>query len=76
MVPFAGFSMPVQYPTGIRCEHQAVRESAGLFDVSHMGEFIVKGKEALDLIQLVTSNNASNLEIGDAQYSCLPNHEG
>lgn len=75
MVEFAGFLMPVSY-AGIKEEHQKVRESVGVFDVSHMGEFIVKGKEALDLIQKVTSNNAANLSIGQAQYSCLPNDKG
>ncbi|MEM7103092.1 MAG: glycine cleavage system aminomethyltransferase GcvT [Bacteroidota bacterium] len=75
MAEFAGYNMPISY-TGIKDEHSAVRESVGVFDVSHMGEFIVRGKEALDLVQLVTSNNASKLEIGDAQYSCLPNKAG
>ena len=62
--------------TSIKDEHQCVRTNVGVFDVSHMGEFIIRGKEALDLIQKVTSNDASKLEIGDAQYSCLPNHDG
>ena len=75
MVPFAGYNMPVQY-TSIIDEHLAVRKSVGMFDVSHMGEFIVRGKEALQLVQKVTSNDASILEIGQAQYSCLPNTEG
>ncbi len=75
MVPFAGYNMPVSY-TGINDEHQAVRSRAGMFDVSHMGEFIVKGPEALDLIQRVTSNDASRLTAGRAQYSCLTNDEG
>ncbi len=75
MAEFAGFNMPISY-RGIKEEHQAVREQAGLFDVSHMGEFIIRGKEALDLIQLVTSNDAARLEIGQAQYSCLPNDQG
>lgn len=75
MVAFAGYKMPIQY-TGIRGEHAAVREGVGVFDVSHMGEFIVRGKEALDLVQKVTSNNASKLAIGQAQYSCLPNATG
>ncbi len=75
MAEFAGYNMPISY-TSIKEEHLAVRNSVGVFDVSHMGEFIVRGKEALDLIQKVTSNNVANLEIGDAQYSCLPNHEG
>lgn len=75
MAEFAGYNMPISY-TGIKEEHHAVRNNIGVFDVSHMGEFIIRGKEALDLIQKVTSNNASKLEIGDAQYSCFPNHEG
>ncbi len=75
MVPFAGYSMPVSY-SGIIEEHQTVRENVGIFDVSHMGEFLVKGAGALALIQKVTSNDASKLAIGDAQYSCLPNTEG
>jgi aminomethyltransferase len=75
MVPFAGYNMPVSY-TGINEEHQAVRTNAGVFDVSHMGEFILKGPDALDLIQRVTSNDASRLTAGKAQYSCLPNAAG
>ncbi|MEO0339695.1 MAG: glycine cleavage system aminomethyltransferase GcvT [Bacteroidota bacterium] len=75
MAPFAGYNMPISY-AGIKEEHHAVRDNVGVFDVSHMGEFIVRGKEALDLIQLVTSNDASKLEIGQAQYSCFPNKEG
>ncbi len=75
MVPFAGYMMPVQY-TGINDEHEAVRKSVGVFDVSHMGEFILKGPNALDLIQRVTSNDASKLTDGKAQYSCLPNATG
>ncbi len=75
MVEFAGYSMPVSY-TGINEEHLAVRKNAGVFDVSHMGEFIIRGPQALDLIQRVTSNDASKLKIGHAQYSCLPNLEG
>ena len=75
MVDFAGFEMPVQY-TNIKEEHAAVREAAGIFDVSHMGEFIIKGRQALDLIQLVSSNDASKLEIGRAQYACFPNKDG
>lgn len=75
MVPFAGYDMPVSY-SGIIEEHQTVREQVGMFDVSHMGEFILKGEGALDLIQRVTSNDASKLEKGDAQYSCLPNGKG
>ncbi len=75
MVDFAGFEMPVSY-TSIKEEHQAVRNGVGVFDVSHMGEFIVRGKEALDLLQYVTSNNVAKLAIGQAQYSCLPNDQG
>jgi aminomethyltransferase len=75
MAPFAGYNMPISY-TGINDEHQAVRRNAGVFDVSHMGEFILKGEQALDLIQRVTSNDASKLKAGQAQYSCLPNEEG
>ncbi|AWO02269.1 glycine cleavage system aminomethyltransferase GcvT [Chitinophaga alhagiae] len=75
MAPFAGYNMPISY-TGINDEHAAVRNSVGVFDVSHMGEFILKGENALDLIQRVTSNDASKLSAGKAQYSCLPNDEG
>ena len=75
MAPFAGYYMPISY-TGIKDEHHAVRNNVGVFDVSHMGEFIVRGREALDLIQMVTSNNAAKLEIGQAQYSCFPNKDG
>lgn len=75
MVDFAGYNMPVSY-TGINDEHLAVRKSAGVFDVSHMGEFILKGDKAIDLIQRVTSNDAGKLKNGQAQYSCLPNAEG
>ncbi len=75
MAPFAGYNMPISY-TGINVEHAAVRNNAGVFDVSHMGEFILKGPGALDLIQRVTSNDASILENGKAQYSCLPNTSG
>jgi aminomethyltransferase len=71
IVPFAGFEMPVQYPSGITAEHKAVREAAGLFDVSHMGEFILRGPQALDLIQRVTVNDASKMEVGQAQYSAM-----
>ncbi len=75
MAPFAGYNMPISY-TGINDEHAAVRRNAGVFDVSHMGEFILKGEKALDLIQRVTSNDASKLKAGQAQYSCLPNETG
>ncbi len=75
MVPFAGFEMPVSY-SGITEEHESVRNNAGIFDVSHMGQFVVTGKEAADLVQYITSNNSKKLKPGQAQYSCLPNHEG
>lgn len=75
MVPFAGYSMPVQY-SGVNDEHDTVRNAVGIFDVSHMGEFWIKGPEALNLIQKVTSNDASKLFDGKAQYSCLPNETG
>lgn len=75
MVPFAGFQMPVRYTSDIE-EHMTVRNGVGVFDVSHMGEFTVKGPGALPLIQKVTSNDASKLIPGQAQYSCLPNTEG
>ncbi len=75
MVPFAGYNMPVQY-SGIVEEHLTVRNGVGVFDVSHMGEFILKGDKALDLIQKVTSNDASVLVDGKVQYSCLPNDKG
>ena len=75
MVEFAGFYMPLSY-AGLREEHEAVRNNVGMFDVSHMGEFIIRGPKALDLIQKVTSNNAAKLYPGKAQYTCMPNHEG
>ena len=75
MVAFAGYNMPVQYE-GVNIEHETVRKSVGVFDVSHMGEFIISGKHALALIQEVSSNDASKLTIGKAQYSCLPNDNG
>ena len=75
MVPFAGYNMPVQYE-GVTLEHETVRQGVGVFDVSHMGEFFVSGPKALDLIQKVTSNDASTLTDGRAQYSCLPNETG
>lgn len=74
MVPYARFEMPVQYK-GVKVEHLAVRNNIGIFDVSHMGEFIVSGKKALDLIQYATSNNAAKLFPGKIQYSCLPNKQ-
>ncbi|MER3463102.1 MAG: glycine cleavage system protein T [Chitinophagaceae bacterium] len=75
MAEFAGYNMPISY-TGINDEHATVRKNAGVFDVSHMGEFMLKGEGALDLIQRVTSNDASKLTAGKAQYSCLPNDNG
>jgi len=75
MVEFAGYSMPVQY-TGVNDEHEAVRNGVGVFDVSHMGEFMLRGKGALDLIQKISSNDASVLFDGKAQYACIPNETG
>ena len=75
MIPFAGYDMPVRYTTLME-EHMAVRESVGVFDVSHMGEFILEGPSALDLIQRISSNDASTLTVGQAQYSCMPNDQG
>ncbi len=75
MAEFAGYNMPISY-SGINDEHAAVRNNAGVFDVSHMGEFMVKGEHALDLIQRVTTNDASKLSAGKAQYSCLTNLQG
>lgn len=75
MASFAGYNMPISYQ-GIKDEHFAVRKSVGMFDVSHMGEFIVSGEKAFDLVQYVTSNNVAKLKIGDAQYSCFPNKDG
>ena len=75
MVPFAGYNMPVQY-SGLSDEHLTVRAAVGMFDVSHMGEFFLKGEKALDLIQKVTTNDASKLVDGKVQYSCLPNGNG
>ena len=75
MVPFAGYNMPVQY-SGVNEEHETVRTGVGVFDVSHMGEFFLRGEKALDLIQKVTTNDASVLFDGKAQYSCMPNNDG
>src|ERR1700733_5945914 len=75
MAEFAGYNMPISY-TGINDEHMAVRNNAGVFDVSHMGEFIIKGPHALELIQRITSNDASKLTDGKAQYSCFTNEKG
>lgn len=76
MVPFAGFEMPVQYPTGITAEHKAVRESVGLFDVSHMGEFIVRGPQAVDFVNYVTTNDVTALQPGQAHYTTFLNERG
>lgn len=75
MVPFAGYNMPVQYE-GVNAEHETVRNTVGVFDVSHMGEFLLTGPKALDLIQKLTTNDASTLTVGRAQYNCLPNGKG
>jgi aminomethyltransferase len=75
MAEFAGYNMPISY-TGINDEHATVRNNAGVFDVSHMGEFILKGENALDLIQRVSTNDASKLTVGKAQYSCMTNEQG
>ncbi|MGV9002728.1 glycine cleavage system aminomethyltransferase GcvT [Flavobacterium sp.] len=75
LVPFAGYNMPVQYE-GVNAEHETVRNDVGVFDVSHMGEFLISGENALALIQKVTTNDAATIEIGRAQYSCLPNSDG
>lgn len=76
MVPFAGWELPIHYPPGITAEHHAVRRAAGLFDVSHMGEFEVRGPDALDFVQFVTTNDVSRLEVGQAQYSTLVQEDG
>jgi len=76
MSPFAGYNMPIEYGTGINDEHITVRNGVGVFDVSHMGEFWIKGAKALDFVQWVTSNDASKLTVGDVQYSCFPNAKG
>ncbi|MCK5539240.1 MAG: glycine cleavage system aminomethyltransferase GcvT, partial [Bacteroidales bacterium] len=75
LVEFAGYEMPIEY-SGIKDEHMTVRQSVGVFDVSHMGEFWVKGPNALDLVNKITSNDPRNLKIGQAQYSCFPNGKG
>jgi aminomethyltransferase len=76
MVPFAGYEMPVQYPKGIIHEHKIVRESVGVFDVTHMGEFMITGKDALAFVQKVTVNDASKLNVGDVQYSAMCYNDG
>ena len=75
MVPFAGYNMPVSYE-GVNVEHETVRKAVGGFDVSHMGEFLIEGPRALELIQKVSSNDATKLTVGKAQYSCMPNETG
>jgi len=76
MVPFAGFEMPIQYRAGITAEHKAVRERCGVFDVSHMGEFVARGAEAVDFLSYVTTNDVSALEVGQAHYSTILNERG
>ena len=76
MVPFAGYEMPVQYPTGITAEHKAVRERAGLFDVSHMGEFLIRGADAVKFVTHVTTNDVAALAVGQAHYSSILNDRG
>ena len=76
MVPFAGYEMPVHYPTGITAEHNAVRSACGLFDVSHMGEFVVRGDQAVEFVDYVTSNSVNALEVGQAHYSTILNNRG
>ena len=75
ILPFAGYNMPITYE-GVNAEHETVRKAVGVFDVSHMGEFLISGPNALALIQKVTTNDASTLTVGRAQYSCLPNNQG
>src|SRR5213082_691534 len=76
IVPFAGYEMPVQYPQGITAEHNAVRTQCGLFDVSHMGEFMVRGPQAVDFVNYVTTNDVSALKPGQAQYSTILREDG
>ena len=76
LVPFAGYEMPVQYPTGITAEHKAVRSACGVFDVSHMGEFIVRGPQAVDFVNYVTTNDVAKLDVGQAHYSTILNERG
>src|ERR1700682_4185169 len=76
IVPFAGFEIPVQYPTGITAEHKAVREKAGLFDVSHMGEFMIRGPQAADFVNYVTTNDVAALKPGQAHYSTILREDG
>src|SRR3954454_21731380 len=76
IVPFAGYEMPVQYPQGISAEHKAVRERCGLFDVSHMGEFMIRGDRAVDFVNYVTTNDVAALTIGQVHYSTILNDKG
>src|SRR5947209_13292595 len=76
IVPFAGWEMPVQYANGITAEHKAVRERAGLFDVSHMGEFIVRGSRAIEFVNYVTTNDVAALTVGQVHYSAILNERG
>jgi len=76
MASFAGYNMPIEYPTGIKIEHNTVRNSVGVFDVSHMGEFWIKGAKAFELVQKLTSNDVAALTDGKVQYSCFPNDKG
>ena len=76
IVPFAGYEMPVQYPPDITAEHKAVRERCGLFDVSHMGEFIVRGERAVDFVNYVTTNDVAALALGQVHYSTILNSRG
>jgi aminomethyltransferase len=76
MIPFAGYTMPVTYPAGLIAEHNAVRQSCGVFDVSHMGEFLVRGPDALDFVNRVTTNDAGKLAVGQVQYSAILNDRG
>src|SRR6202171_6000513 len=76
IVPFAGFEMPVQYPTGTTAEHKAVRERAGLFDVSHMGEFMIRGPQAMDFVNYITTNDVAALKPGQAHYSTILREDG
>src|SRR5512140_3294867 len=75
IVPFAGYFMPVQFD-GVNLEHETVRKGLGVFDVSHMGEFWIKGPEAFELVQRLTSNDVAKLDDGKIQYSCFPNDKG
>src|SRR3954469_18929647 len=76
IVLFAGYEMPVQYPTGITAEHNAVRQRAGLFDVSHMGEFVVRGPQAVEFVSYVTTNDVAKLAVGQVHYSTILNERG